>query len=321
MIRVLALASILGVLTALSGSGAAQNYPARPVTLLHGFAPGGNADTMARILADALDDNLGQRVVVDARPGAGGTLASELMTRAAPDGHTLLMLTAGHATTAHLLGGLKYDPVDDFAMLTSIAFYPYVIAVRADHPFRTMADMIRGARERPDEVTYTSVGVGTVPHLTGEMIASRAGVRMTHIPYRGGTAPINDVLAGRVDVLIDTQTVSMPHITAGAARGLGVTSKEPWPGTPGILPVADTLPGFAVETWIGLATVKGTPGPIMERLHRDALRVLSQPDVVAKLRALGADVRPSSPDSMRELVRGEIDRWGAVIRDAGIPMQ
>lgn len=319
MIRALALA--LALVLAGSRSGTSQDFPARPLTLLHGFAAGGNADTIARILADAMDDSLGQRVVVDARPGAGGTLASELMTRAAPDGHTLLMLTAGHVTTAHLLSGLKYDPVQDFAMLTSIAFYPYVIAVRREHPFRTMADLIRTARQRPDAVTYTSVGIGTVPHLTGELIGTQAGIRMTHIPYRGGTTPISDVLAGRVDVLIDTQTVSMPQIAVGAARGIGVTSKEPWPGAPGIPPVADTLPGFAVETWIGLATVKGTPAPILQRLHREALRALNEPGVVAKLRALGADVRPSSPEAMRMLVRSEVDRWGAVIRGAGLTPQ
>lgn len=315
-----AVAIILALIAGPAGSepAAAQSYPNRPLTLIHGFAPGGNADTMARILADALDDTLGQRVMVDARPGAGGTLASELVTRAAADGHTLLMLTAGHATTAHLLTGLKYDPVDDFAMVTSIAFYPYVVAVSAEHPFRSLTDMIRTAKEQPEAVTYTSVGIGTVPHLTGELIASQAGVKMTHIPYRGGIAPMTDVLAGRVDVLIDTQTVSMPHIASGAARGLGVTSKTRWPGTPGVPTVAETLPGFHVETWIGLATVKGTPAAIVERLHREAIRALGSPEVAAKLRGLGADVRPSSPGAMRQLVRSEVDRWGVVIRGAGI---
>ena len=197
---------------------------------------------MARILGEAMSKGLGQRVIVEAKPGAAGVLASETLTRAAPDGYTLLMLTAAHATTANL-SRIKYDPVDDFAMLTTIGFYPYAIAVRADHPSRASRIMIAARRQSPAQITYTSVGVGSVPHLTGELLA-RAGVKLTHVPYRGGIGPITDVLGGRVDLLLDTQTVSAPHITSGTARGLAVTSEAPWPGVPGVPTVAATLPRF-----------------------------------------------------------------------------
>jgi tripartite-type tricarboxylate transporter receptor subunit TctC len=297
---------------------AAQEYPSRPITLLHGFGAGGNADTMARILGEAMSKKLGQPVIVEAKPGASGMLASETMTRAAPDGYTMLMLTAAHATTAGLFKNLKYDPVSDFAMLTTIAFYPYVIAVRKDHPVQNLAGLIEAAKKAPGEITYTSVGVGSVPHLTGELLASQAGVKLTHVPYRGGTAPMTDVLGGRVDVLIDTQTVSMPQITAGMARGLAVTSKGPWAGTPGIPTVAETLPGFEVETWIGLVTVKNTPDSIQQRLQAAAVEALASPEVIAKLRTLGGEVRSSTPAMMRALVQTEIERWSKVIKGAGL---
>ena len=294
-----------------------QDYPNKPISLIHGFGAGGNADTMARILGEAMSKGLGQRVIVEAKPGAAGVIASELLTRSAPDGYTLLMLTAAHATTANL-SKIKYDPIEDFAMLTTIGFYPYVLAVRADHPFKSVADLIAAAKAKPGEITYTSVGVGSVPHLTGELIATRAGVKLTHVPYRGGTGPITDVLGGRVDVLIDTQTVSVPHITSGTARGLAVTSKAPWPGVPGVPTVAATLPGFEVETWIGLVTVKGTPAPILERLHKEAVAALKSPEVVEKLKGLGADVRPGTPEAMKTLVRNEIALWGKTIEQAGM---
>jgi tripartite-type tricarboxylate transporter receptor subunit TctC len=301
-----------------AGGAQAQDFPSKPITLMHGFGAGGNADTMARILAEAIGQSIGQRVIVEAKPGASGVVASELLTRAAPDGHTLLMLTAAHATTANLSKSLKYNPVEDFAFLTSIGFYPYVLAVRAEHPFKSLSDLIAAAKEKPGAVTYTSVGIGSVPHLTGELLASQAGIKLTHVPYRGGTAPITDVLGGRVDVLIDTQTVSMPHIGAGTARGLGVTSPKAWPGTPGVPTVAATLPGFEVETWIGLVTVKGTPAPILARLHQEAVKALRSPEVVAKLQGLGADVRSSTPEQMRDLVKTEVARWGQVIQKAGL---
>jgi tripartite-type tricarboxylate transporter receptor subunit TctC len=244
-------------------------------------------------------------------------IASELLTRAPADGYTLLMLTAAHATTANL-SKIKYDPVNDFSMLTTIGFFPYVIAVRKESPFNSLSDLIAAAKQKPSEITFTSVGVGSVPHLTGELLASQANVKLTHVPYRGGTAPTTDVLGGRVDVLIDTQTVSMPHITAGTARGLGVTSPKPWPGTPGVPTVAATLPGYEVETWIGLVTVKDTPPAITERLHKEAVAALKSQEVASKLRGLGAEVRPGTPEQMRTLVQNEIMRWGQVIEKAGL---
>lgn len=317
MIKSMLSAIVAGTIVAASPVHA-QDFPSRPLTLLHGFGAGGNADTMARILGQAIGERLGQPVVVEPKPGASGIVASEAMTRAAPDGYTLLLLTAAHATTANLYKNLKYDPVGDFAMLTTVAFFPYMISVRKDYPAKNLAELLEAAKQAPGKISYTSVGVGSVPHLTGELIAADAGVKLTHVPYRGGTAPMTDVLGGQVDVLIDTPTVSMPQINAGQARGLAVTSKEPWPGTPGIPTVAETIPGFEVETWVGLATVKGTPADIQKRLHTAAVEALASPDVIEKLKALGAAVRSSSPEAMHDLVQSEIERWGKVIKAAGL---
>lgn len=321
MIRVLGAVAIVTAAmiagTQAQAQSQSQDYPNKPISLIHGFGSGGNADTMARILGEAMSKGLGQRVIVEAKPGAAGVIASETLTRSPADGYTLLMLTAAHATTANL-SKIKYDPIEDFAMLTTIGFYPYVLAVKADHPFKSVSDLIAAAKAKPGEITYTSVGVGSVPHLTGELLATRAGVKLMHVPYRGGTGPITDVLGGRVDVLIDTQTVSVPHITSGTARGLAVTSKAPWPGVPGVPTVAATLPGFEVETWIGLVTVKGTPQPILDRLHKEATAALKSPEVVEKLKGLGADVRPGTPEQMRTLVKNEIELWGKTIEQAGL---
>lgn len=316
MIRMLSTA-VIAVGVALAGHARAQDFPNKPISLIHGFGAGGNADTMARILGDAIGQSIGQRVIVEAKPGASGVIASDILTRSAPDGYTLIMLTAAHATTANL-AKIKYDPVDDFAMITTVGFFPYVIAVRNEHPFKNLSDLVAASKAKPGEITYTSVGVGSVPHLTGALLSTMAGIKMTHVPYRGGTGPITDVLGGRVDVLIDTQTVSMPHITAGTARGLAVTSKKPWPGTPGLPTVAATLPDFEVESWIGLATVKGTPAPILDRLHKEAVAALTSGEVIAKLRALGADVRPSTPVAMRTLVKSEVTLWGKTAEQAGL---
>ena len=207
-------AAVIAVALATVGHAQAQDYPNKPISLMHGFGAGGNADTMARILGDAIGQRLGQRVIVEAKPGASGVIASEMLTRAAPDGYTLLMLTAAHATTASL-SKVKYDPVDDFAMLTTVGFYPYVIAVRNEHSFKSVSDMIRAAKAKPGEITYTSVGVGSVPHLTGELLSTMAGIEMTHVPYRGGTGPITDVLGGRVDVHTDCQRAAH-HVRHGA---------------------------------------------------------------------------------------------------------
>jgi tripartite-type tricarboxylate transporter receptor subunit TctC len=310
-------ASVLCSLTA----AAADDYPARPITLLHGFGVGGNADAIARIVAEGLSRRIGQPVIVEARPGAGGNIASERAVKTTPDGYTLVMLTGGHAVAAGIYKTLPYDPVDDFQMVSTVVFFPFVIAVKANHRFQTLADLIAEAKEKPDSLTYSSVGVGTTQHLVGELLSSMAGIKMVHVPYRGGGAPINDLLGGQIDILIDSLTITAPQLAAGTVRGLGVTSAQPWFSIPQVPPIATTLPGYEVRSWLGIATAKNTPKPIVDKLNTELRAVLEMTDIKDKLQAMGNEVRGSSPDEMHNMVVSDIARWKQVIHDANIPQQ
>jgi tripartite-type tricarboxylate transporter receptor subunit TctC len=298
-----------------------EDYPSRPVTLMHGFGAGGNADAIARIVADGLSRRLGKPVIVEARPGAGGNIASDRVANAAPDGYTLIMLTGGHAVSAALYKSLPFDPVDDFQMISTVVFFPFVVAVKANHRFQTLADLIAEAKAKPDTLTYSSVGVGTTQHLVGELLSSMAGIKMIHVPYKGGGGPINDLLGGQIDILIDTLTITAPQLAAGTIRGLGVTSQKPWFSIPDAPPIAATVPGYEVRSWLGIATTKGVPAPIVERLNREVRAVLDTPEIRSKLEAMGNEVRGGSPDEMRGMIGSEISRWKQVIGDAGIPKQ
>jgi len=298
-----------------------EDYPSRPITLMHGFGAGGNADAIARIVADGLSRRLAKPVIVEARPGAGGNIASDRAAKASPDGYTLIMLTGGHAVSAALYKTLPFDPVDDFQMISTVVFFPFVVAVKANHRFQTLADLIAEAKAKPDTLTYSSVGVGTTQHLVGELLSSMAGIRMIHVPYKGGGGPINDLLGGQIDILIDTLTISAPQLAAGTIRGLGVTSERSWFSIPGVLPIAATVPGFEVRSWLGIATSRNVPPDVVERLNREVRAVLAMPETKTRLEAMGNEVRGGSPDEMRTMIASEISRWKQVIGDAGIAKQ
>jgi tripartite-type tricarboxylate transporter receptor subunit TctC len=305
----------------LGQANAEDAYPSRPITLLQGFGAGGNADVIARMIAAPLGDLLGKSVVVEAKPGAGGNLAAGQAARAAPDGHTLILLTGGHAVSAALYNSLPFDPLNDFQMISTVGYLAFVIGVKADSPFKSLADLISYARQNPGKLTYSSVGVGSTQHLAGELLCSLAGVQMVHVPYKGGGAPLNDLLGGRIDVLVDTLTVAGPQMAAGNVRALAVTSPTPWWSNPDIPPAATVVPGYDVRTWIGVAAPKGTPAPIVTTLQRDIANVLSEKEPVAALRKIGMDVKSSSPEQMRSLVSSEIEKWRAVVERAKIPKQ
>jgi tripartite-type tricarboxylate transporter receptor subunit TctC len=300
---------------------AQEVYPSRPITLVQGFGAGGNADTIARIIAEPLGSRLGKPVIVEARPGAGGNIASAQVAKAAPDGYTLILLTGGHAVSAALYKTLAFEPVDDFQMLSTTGFLPFVVAVKADSPIRSMSELIARAKAEPGKLTYSSVGVGSTQHLAGELLSAMAGINMIHVPYRGGGAPMNDLLGGQIDVLIDTITVAGPQIASGKVRGIGVTSPAPWWSHPDIPPIASAVPGYDVRTWLGLATAKGVPAEVVKRLNSEIVAALQLEPTRAGLQRIGMDVHSSSPEEMRELVVKEISKWKNVVSGAGIPQQ
>jgi len=316
--------AIAVLVCALANSGASaqqEEYPSRPITLTHGFGAGGNADAIARIVAEGLSRRLGKPVIVEARPGAGGNIASDRAAKAAPDGYTLIMLTGGHAVSAAMYKALPFDPVEDFQMLSTVVFFPFVVAVKSSHRLQTLADLIAEAKAKPDTLTYSSVGVGSTQHLVGELLSSMAGLRMIHLPYKGGGGPINDLLGGQIDILIDTLTITAPQLAAGTIRGLGVTSQSPWFSIPDVPPVAAAVPGYEVQSWLGIATSKNVPQPIVEKLNGELRAVLETPEIKSKLQAMGNEVRSGSPDDMRTMISAEISRWKRVIDTAAIPRQ
>lgn len=315
--------TFIGLLAAaLSSAALAQEpWPQKPLRLVQGFAVGGNGDTVARMLADPLSKALGQPVVVEAKTGAGGNIASEMVAKSAPDGYTLILLTGGHAVSAGLYKSLPFHPIDDFAMISTVTFFPFVISVRPDHPAKNLFDVIRMAKEKPGALNFSSVGIGSTQHLAGELLASLAGVQLTHVPYRGGTAPIEGLLRGDVDLLIDTVTFTIGQLKAGRARALAVTSPAEWPSLPGVPPAGQTVAGFDVRSWTGLAAPKGTPAAIISRLNQEVRRALAQFEVKSRLENLGNEVRAGAADEMREFVGAQAARWTQVIREAKVPQQ
>jgi tripartite-type tricarboxylate transporter receptor subunit TctC len=302
---------------------AAQDaYPSRTVTLSTGFAAGGNVDITARIVAEGLSPRLGQPVVVEPRPGAGGNTASARLAKSPPDGYTLIALTGGHAVSGAIYKSLPFDPVDDFQMISIVGYQSFMIAVRADSPIKTVADLVATAKAQPGKLTYSSVGVGSTQHLAGEWFSSLTGVQMTHVPYRSGSATMTDLLGGQIDVAFDTITVVDPQFRAGKAHVLGVTSGTRWWSTPDVAPVADAVPGYDVRTWVGIATPKGLPEPVLKKLNDSMREALADPAVADRLRKTGGmDVRASSPEEMQTMIAGLVARWKKVVADANIPQQ
>ncbi|MEN9587358.1 MAG: hypothetical protein RIT15_933 [Pseudomonadota bacterium] len=304
--------------SALTYAQALQDYPARPIQLIHGFGAGGNADVVARLIGQRLQATLKQPVVIDIKSGAGGTIATNYVAKAKPDGYSLVMLTGAHTVSAALNKSLPYDPVKDFEFISTVSSFPFVVAVRADHPAKTLADLLAMARQTPGKLTFTSVGVGSTQHMVGELLGSAANVKLLHVPYRGGGAPVQAVLAGDVDILTDTLTVASPHIASGRLRALAVTSAQAWPSIKGVPPVSAMLPGFEVRSWLGLAAPVGTPEPIIRQLNADVQTALRDPELQKALGNLGSEAAPSSSADMRNMVEREVTRWRGVVKAAGI---
>ena len=294
----------------------AQSWPQRSITLIHGFGAGGNADSISRLVANALSESLGVSVIVDAKPGAGGNIASEFVSRAASDGYTLILLTGGHAVSAALYKKLRFNPVDSFTFVSLVGTFPFVVATRADNPVADLAGLIATIRQQPGK--FSSVGFGSTQHLTGELLALSAGGKLTHIPYRGGMQPLTDVLAGQIDLIVDTITVTGPAIKAGTLKGLGVSSASPWPSLPGVPTIASQLPGFDVKSWIGIALPAGAPSEIVSRLHEAVGKVVNDPEFQKRLDLLGVRAGSSTPEAMKAFVASEVKRWNEVIADAGL---
>lgn len=299
-----------------------QTWPERPLKIIQGFAPGGNADTIARLIGNEITKGLGQAIVVEAQAGAGGTIASGAVARAKPDGYTLLLATGGHAVAGALYNTLAYKTVADFEFVSTITYFPFLLVTQADSKYRTAADLLMAARATPRAVAYGSAGIGSTHHLAGELLSKMAKVDMLHVPYRGDAASLTALLAGDVPFIIAPPTAVMSNIKAGKIRAIATTGPQRWPGLPDVPTVAEQgVPGYDVRSWAGLMAPTGTPRNVIERLNAETLKALQLPAVKSRLEDMGGEARGSTPEEMRNLVASELQRWTQVISDAQIPKQ
>ncbi len=314
--------TLTAAITTASLDAHAQAYPNRPIKILQGFAPGGNADTIARVIGVELTKSLGQPIVVEARAGAGGNLASDAVAKSPPDGYTLLLMTGGHTASGALYKSLPFEPVDSFEMISTISQFPFLFTVRSDSPYQNLRALIDATKARPESVAYGTAGIGSTHHLTGALLASMANAPFLHVPYKGDAAAITSLLGGDIPLVVATPTVAVAHVKAGKLKVVATSGGTRWPGMPDV-PTADEagVPGFDVRSWIGLAAPAGTPKPIVERLNAEVLRVLQIPEVRARLEALGGEARGSTPQEMKERVINEVARWKKVIAESKIAQQ
>ncbi len=311
----------LALAAAASGAAAAE-FPTHPLKIVQGFAAGGNADTAARILANEMSKSLGQPIVVETRPGAGSTIAADVVAKAPPDGHTMLLVTGGHPVAGALYKSLPYDTVASFDMISTATFFPFLIIVRGDSPAQNLRALLDSARARPDTVTFGSAGIGATQHLTGELLARMAQVKLVHVPYKGDTAALAALLGDEIRFVIAPATAALGQLRAGKLRALAATGPARWDGLPDVPTVAEAgVADFDVRSWMGLATTHGTPRPAVERLNTAMLGALQVPEVRAKFVEMGGEVRGSTPEEMRARVERELQNWTRVIREAGIERQ
>jgi tripartite-type tricarboxylate transporter receptor subunit TctC len=315
----------MGILIATAGTirspdVAAQAYPAKSVRIVVGFAAGGPTDIVARLVGQKLTERMGQTFVVDNRPGAGGVLATEQVAKAPADGYTLLMGTIGGLTVSqHLLARIPYDTLRDFAPITQAVSNTNIMVLHPSIPAKSVKAFIALAKSRPDALTYASSGNGTITHLSGELFKLMAGVKMTHIPYKGGAPALIALISGEVGLSFENALIVLPHIRAGKMRPLAVTGARRTPALPEV-PTMDEagLPGYRATGWYGLLAPAKTPGDIVTRLHGEASQVLKSKDVVDKFATMGSEAVGNTPSEFAEFIRSEADKWGKVVRAAGM---
>jgi tripartite-type tricarboxylate transporter receptor subunit TctC len=314
-----ALLAAFGALAAL-GPAVAQTYPTRPITLVVPFAPGGSASTAARSVADKMGETLGQQIVVDNRGGAGGTVATRAVAKAAPDGYTILVVTSATVgTSPSLFQNVGYDPRKDFEPIGLIAATPNLIAVHPSFPARSLTELIKIGKETAEPIAYGSPGTGTLNHLTVELLAYRTGMKVSHVPYKGAAPALNDLLGGHIGVLISAIPNAHSHILAGTIYGLAVTGAK----RSGLLPNLPTfaeagLPGYDVPLRWGLAAPAGTPRAIVEKLNSALNAALATDEVRQRLAVEGAEPEPTTPEAYAVIIDREVTMWSDLVKAAGI---
>ncbi len=304
-----------------AGAAGAQPFPAKPLHIVLGFPPGGAIDTIARVIAPKMSADLGQSVVVENKPGAGGVIGMQSVARAEPDGYMVFMGTMGNfSITPALVKDLPYDVVKDFAPVTEVASSAFVLFVNNDLPVRTVAELITYAKARPGVVNFSSSGNGGLPHMAGEMFNAAAGVKMTHVPYKGSAPSVSDVVAGQVQLTFEAVAAGLSHVKAGRLRALATTGDQRLGVLSDVPTVAETIPGFVVTNWFGMAVPAGTPADRINRIQQSVAKAMRDPDVLRTFAGLGVDPVGDTPAQFGAYIAQERKRWQKVITDANIKM-
>ncbi len=313
-----------GLLITLAAAGTAfAAYPDKPIRLVVPFPPGGATDLLAREVGNALSVRLGQPVVIDNRPGAGGNIAAIAVARAPADGYTLLFGTFGSlAVNKSLYDKPGYDPLKDFAPVASVAYLPNVLVVHPSVPVRTVPELLALARKEPGKLTYGSFGTGSSSHLAGELFTHMAGVNITHIPYKGSAASMTDLIGGRLTMMFDSVSTALPYIRDGRVRALAVTTQKPSEQLPAVPTLATAgVPGYELTAWFGVVAPAGTPSPVIERLNSEIVASLRQAELASKLASQGTVPFPATPAQFGSYMRAQYEKWDALIKSANIRVE
>jgi len=313
-----ALAALFTALTAgiAPGLAEAQTWPNRPVRLVVTFPTGGAPDILARLFSDKAQ--LGQPIIVDNRPGAGGNIGADFVAKSAPDGYTLVMGTVGtHAINGGLYAKMPYDMVRDFSPVSLVASAPNLLVVNNNLPVKTVSDLISYMKANPDKLSFGSPGVGTSVHVSGELFKTMTGTTMTHVPYKGRQFAIPDLVGGSIQLMFDNMPSALPMAREGKIRAVAVTTLKRSASAPEIPTVAETLPGFEAVTWFAMFAPAGTPRAAIDRLHQEVLRVYRLPDVQERMQKLGLDAVLSTPEELATYQAAEISKWGDVVKKSG----
>jgi tripartite-type tricarboxylate transporter receptor subunit TctC len=305
------------------GAAAADSYPSRPVRMVVPFTPAGATDVLARLVGDALGRRLGQPVIIENRPGAGGNIGARIGAKAPPDGYTLLMApTSIYAIAMTLYARPGYDVVRDFAPVSSVANALHVLVVNPGVRATTVKDLLALARHRPGALNVASQGIGTVSHLEAVMLQQMAGIQMVHVPYRGSAPAVLDLLAGRVQVMFDSVASTLPYIRAEKLRPIAVPTLQRVSVLPGIPTLDESgLTGYRAESWLGILVPAGTPRPVVDRLNRDLVAILADPQMRQGLTQRGFEPQSSTPEQLAERIRADVAAWGKVVKASGATVE
>lgn len=313
--------AIACVLALSAGAVCAQEFPTRPIRLLVGFAPGGPTDITARLAAQHLSETLNQQVVVDNRPGAGGTVAMTTLAQAAPDGYTLSLCANGEmAISPNLRPNLAYDPLKSVAFISRIGASQLVLVVHPSLPVKSVADLIALAKARPGAINFASSGIGSTAHLSSELFKHMAGINIVHVPYKGAGPALTDLIGGQVQMLITGFSGAAPHVKSGKLRALGATGAKRMSAMPLLPTIGETVPGYEVTSWYGIVAPAATPRALITKLHGVLAAMVRKPEVAARLVSLGIEPEGSSPEEFLDQTRREIAKWAKVIKQAGVKL-